>query len=105
MAGTPASSKQAAARLCLLGAFRFEIETHPLRFPTRKDESLLAYLTLFPGPHAREKLAGLLWGDSPDVQARHSLRTALATLRKHLGEEFLLTERCISSSTIQTAPC
>jgi len=44
---------------------------------------LLAYLALRPDQaQSREKLAGLLWGDSPDAQARSSLRQVIATLRR-----------------------
>ncbi|MBI4790440.1 MAG: tetratricopeptide repeat protein, partial [Chloroflexi bacterium] len=60
----------------------------PVRFATRKTESLLAYLVLHPEPHPREKLAALLWGDSPDELARHSLRNALTAVRKILGDVF-----------------
>ena len=70
--------------LFLLGTFRIERDAHPIALPTRKVESLLAYLALFPEPHPREKLAALLWGDSTDEQARHSLRSALTTLPKPL---------------------
>src|SRR5262249_9520188 len=44
-----------------------------------------AQLALTPGQaHSREKLAGLLWGNSGDDQARNSLRHALVALRKAL---------------------
>ncbi|HEY3011263.1 MAG TPA: hypothetical protein VGJ36_00855, partial [Gemmatimonadales bacterium] len=39
--------------------------------------ALLAYLALEPGPHSREELAGLLWGESSDAEARASLRQAV----------------------------
>ena len=63
------------------------------RLPTRKAESLLAYLILHPESHAREKLAALFWGDMGDAQARASLRNALAILRKHLGDGLLIATR------------
>ncbi len=80
-------------RLYLLGAFRIEKDAHPIRFPTRKVESLFAYLALHPEEHAREKIAALFWGDSSDDQARHSLRTALATIRKELGDDAFIASR------------
>ena len=83
----------AKIRLYLLGSFRLERDSRAINLPTRKVESLLAYLALFPKPHSREHLAALLWGDSTDAQARHSLRTALAAIRKELGEEILITDR------------
>ena len=59
---TPALPVPPQLRLYLLGRFRLERDTQPIRFPTRKIESLLAYLVLHPGPHSREKLAAILWG-------------------------------------------
>lgn len=47
---------------------------------------LLAYLTLQPGPHPRERLAALLWGDSRDDAARTSLRQALKHVREAVGD-------------------
>src|ERR1700722_17496941 len=61
-----------------------------LRLPTRKSRALLAYLALHPGKHfARAHLAGLLWVDQPDVQARQSLRQALSTLRAVAGPDVI----------------
>jgi DNA-binding SARP family transcriptional activator len=51
-----------------------------------KPLALLAYLVLERRPHSRETLAGLLWGESPEVEARASLRQALKQLRDVLGE-------------------
>ncbi len=82
-----------AVRLSLLGAFRLERDGRPIPLPTRKVESLLAYLVLHPEQHAREKLAALFWGDVRDEQARRSLRVALTTLRKQLGDDIVLTDR------------
>jgi predicted ATPase/DNA-binding SARP family transcriptional activator len=93
MRQTPSSAGEISLCLHLLGVFRIERDTCPIALPTRKVESLLAYVALFPQEHAREKLAALFWGDSTDEQARHSLRTALATLRNKLGEDLLLADR------------
>ena len=98
--------RSAAARIAgplrayLLGSFRVQRGLQTIRFPTRKVESLFAYLALYPEQHTREKLAALLWGDSTDEQARHSLRTALTAIRKELGDEALLTDR----ETVQLNP-
>ncbi len=91
---------RARLRLSLLGTFRLEHEGERVRLPTRKIESLLAYLALHPEPHAREKLAALFWGDFSDKAARASLRHALALLRKPLGSELFLTDH----ATVQIDP-
>lgn len=54
--------------------------------PGAKALALLAYLALEPGPQSREALADLLWGESPEAEARASLRQALRQLRVGLGD-------------------
>ncbi len=93
-------------RIFLLGAFRLERDppnraprgstrkhAERVHLPTRKTESLLAYLILHPEPHPREQLAALLWGDVSDDLARSSLRRALVLLRQVLGERIVLADR------------
>lgn len=82
-----------AWRLYVLGAFRLVCAGQPVHLPTRKTASLLAFLALHPGPHSREELAALLWGDVPDSDARPSLRTSLSSLRVVLGEDAILADR------------
>lgn len=75
-------------RLTLLGGFQARIDSGPaLSLPTRKAQALLAYLALPPGrAHPRDKLAALLWGGIREESARASLRQALFSIRKALGE-------------------
>ena len=47
---------------------------------------LLAYLALEPNPRSREELAGLLWGESSEVEARASLRQTLRAIRAAVGD-------------------
>ena len=81
-------SRETMARLSIsvLGGFSARLAAaKPIILPTKKSQGLLAYLALRPGHvHARERLATLLWGDSAEDQARHSLRQALFDLRKAL---------------------
>lgn len=90
---------ESAFRLYLLGRFRLEKNGRPLDLTTRKIEALLAYLALHSGPHSREELAALFWGDVTDTKARASLRNALPILRKHLGATAILADR----ATVQLA--
>ncbi|MEZ4869279.1 MAG: tetratricopeptide repeat protein [Caldilineaceae bacterium] len=80
-------------RIYLCGPLRMEAEQGPIHLPRRKVETLLAYLLLHPEPQSRDHLATLFWGDTADEKARHSLRTALATLRRQVGDDLLLTDR------------
>jgi predicted ATPase/DNA-binding SARP family transcriptional activator len=55
------------------------------RFRTQKSAALLAYLAYHPHrTHPRDVLAELFWPKAPPEQARSSLRTALASLRRQL---------------------
>ncbi len=74
----------AACKLTLFGGFALETgDGRKLTVPTRKDRLLLAYLALSGGrPQARERLAGLLWADRGETQARDSLKQALAGIRQ-----------------------
>ncbi len=53
----------------------------------KKDLALLVYLRLEGRHgHSRGALAGLLWGNSREKNARHSLTQAIGRLRAHLGD-------------------
>lgn len=77
-----------AARLRLFGDFALEDPSgRPIALPLRKAEAVLAYLALAPDRSStREKLAGLLWGDSDQQRARHNLRQVLFALSKAFAQ-------------------
>lgn len=76
----------AALKVALLGTFEARLDSGAsVTFPRTKSRALLAYLAFHSGQmKARDKLAALLWGDTSDARARHSLRQALVTLRRAL---------------------
>ena len=80
-------------RLTLFGSFTLlGADGATVVIASRKSRALLAYLALQPRPVARERLAGLLWGDGGEARARGSLRQALTTLRQEIpGEAWLET--------------
>lgn len=61
-----------------------------------KPMALLAFLVLEPRPHRREAVAALLWGESPELEARGSLRQALKQLRDALGETLVADRATIT---------
>lgn len=71
-----------ALRLYLLGAFRLERNGALVSVPGRKARALLAYLTLYPEQHTRERLAARFWDSASTTDARLSLRVTLNALRK-----------------------
>ncbi len=70
----------------LLGQFAVETASgQPACIRSRKARALVGYLAMKPEYRAsREELATLLWGDTPDALARHSLRQCLSSLRADL---------------------
>jgi DNA-binding SARP family transcriptional activator len=70
----------------LLGQFDVRRDGAPIAISSRPEQSLFSYLILNAGTtHRREKLAGLLWPDSPEETARGNLRHELWRLRKALA--------------------
>jgi TolB-like protein len=83
-AGAIPVAESVACRLALLGGFSLKgADGIELALSTRKDRLLLAFLALSGGQaHGRDRLAGLLWGDRGEIQARDSLRQSLASIRQ-----------------------
>jgi DNA-binding SARP family transcriptional activator len=81
-------------RVRVLGELELELDGEALEAPRgRRLRGLLGWLALHPGMHARGEVAGSLWPDVLDDSARTSLRTALAELRRALGDGHLLATR------------
>ena len=73
--------------LTLLGGFELRPTNGAvIDLPGQKDRALLAVLAMGSGDvHSRERLAGLLWSEHGDRQARDSLKQALLRLRRCVG--------------------
>ncbi len=71
-------------RVHLLGGLHIEQDGTPLPLPaTHHARLLLAYLLLYPQrAHTRALLAGLLWPDLPETDARRRLRQTLWQMRR-----------------------
>src|SRR5215475_7802582 len=92
-------------QLRLLGAFELRRgDGQHVQIATKKAMALLAYLAVHCGqPQQRAKLAALFWEESPEEQARESLRQTLTLLRKALSPE--ASERLlVHSGTVALAP-
>ncbi|UCC63308.1 MAG: AAA family ATPase [Anaerolineae bacterium] len=74
--------------LSLLGPFQAMLDEQPATgFESNKVRALLIYLAVeVDRPHPREVLAGLLWPEWPDREARGNLRYALSNLRQAIGD-------------------
>jgi DNA-binding SARP family transcriptional activator len=81
-------------RVRVLGELELELDGEARSAPRgRRLRGLLGWLALHPGMHARAEVAGSLWPDVLDDSARTSLRTALAELRRTLGDGQLIATR------------
>jgi TolB-like protein/DNA-binding SARP family transcriptional activator len=87
--GRTGMSKGARLNVVLLGGFAVNgADGSPIALSGKKNQALLAYLAVNAGVRqSREHLAGLLWSDRFEDQARQSLRQAISRLRKDLGDE------------------
>ncbi len=79
--------------LSLLGKLQVSLDDQPVTgFVSTKVPALLCYLAVTGRPHDRQGLAGLLWGEMPETEAKANLRTALSNLKKLVGP-YLVIER------------
>src|SRR3954471_4575812 len=101
----PAMKVRVRLRLRLLGRFALTAvndSSAQMRLSTRKAAALLAYLAMSEEQTAgREELATLLWGSCSEQQARQSLRQALASLRKEIGDAQAI---CADANTVRLKP-
>jgi DNA-binding SARP family transcriptional activator len=79
-------------RLTLLGRAQVICNDTPLaRWSLQKSLALLAYLAVTGRPHNRGALAGLLWRDCTEANARSNLRKVLSELRRRVPSHLTIT--------------
>ena len=80
-------------RVCLIGDVSAEVGGERRALPAGRPRSVFAWLALNPGVHRRTAVAPTFWPDVLDESARASLRSALWSLRRSLGDDALVTTR------------
>lgn len=83
-------------KLFLLGPPEIRLGLAPLNIRSRKARALLFYLAVSARAHDRSHLAGLLWPDLPETNARRNLRVALHKLRQTLAGHLLVEPRSLA---------
>ena len=78
--------KTARLNIQLMGTSQVSVGGISLALKLIKSRALLFYLAATGQSHTREHLATLLWGESSQSEAHHSLRSSLYHLRKALQE-------------------
>src|SRR3954451_22349003 len=74
-------------RVRLFGGMAVEVDGEPVPPPDGgRARALLAWLALHPGMHSRAELAARFWPGVLDSSARASLRSAMWSLRRALGD-------------------
>jgi len=83
--------------LRFLGGLHILLDDVPLT-PTMssKGKALLCYLAVTGKEHSRSALAGLLWTDIPETNARANLRKTLSRCKPHLGSHLTITRETIA---------
>jgi DNA-binding SARP family transcriptional activator/tetratricopeptide (TPR) repeat protein len=80
--------------LRVLGQFDIQLDGTPIDIASRPAQSLFAFLCCHPDmQHRREKLAGMLWPDSDESNARSNLRHALWRLGESVGKSFFQADK------------
>jgi DNA-binding SARP family transcriptional activator/predicted ATPase len=71
----------------LSGSFSVTLNGEPAAFATDRSRALFAYLVVEADiPHRREMLAGLLWPEYPDSDARKNLSQTLVRMRRAIDD-------------------
>jgi DNA-binding SARP family transcriptional activator/tetratricopeptide (TPR) repeat protein len=84
-------------QLALLGNLEIYRDGVPLTgLRSSKAQALLCFLAMTGRPHLRPTLAGLLWGELPEVNARGNLRKAVADLRRLLAPHLQISRQAIA---------
>lgn len=83
----------------LLGALSLLRDGQPLvQFRSQKEIALLSFLAHTAQPHSRESIADLLWEDRSTQQSLSNLRTVLARLRTHVGDDLIASRHTVTLS-------
>jgi len=86
--------------LNFLGGFNITIDNQPcIQLSSHKAQALLCYLAVTGRAHSRSALAGLLWPDVPETNARMNLRKDLSRLRQVVRPYLIVNRDTVSFDT------
>ena len=81
-------------KLSYLGRMRLFLDETPLAsLASSKAQALLCYLAVNGRSYARHSLAGLLWDEMPEADARRNLRGVLMRLRQAVEPQLIITHQ------------
>jgi DNA-binding SARP family transcriptional activator/tetratricopeptide (TPR) repeat protein len=86
--------------MVLLGPPQFKLDGRPITNKiASKSQALIAYLAVTRQAHSRESVAGLLWGEMTEANARRNLRVALTKLRGYFDDNLVIQRRTLAFNT------
>ena len=84
-------------KLALLGRTQLSWNDKPVSgLVSAKAQALLCYLAVTGQPHSRQALAGLLWGELPEEDARRNLRGVVMKLRQFVAPYLTITNQTLA---------
>lgn len=82
--------------MAFIGTMNLYLDEEPVSVVSTKAQALLSYLAVSRRIHSRQALAGLLWGDLPEADARRNLRGVALKLRQHFDSYLLVNHQTIA---------
>ncbi len=82
-------------KLAFMGGIRVDLDEKPIHLVSAKSQALLAYLAVSERTQPRHLLAGLLWGEIPEADARRNLRGVIMKLRQDLDDFLDITHQTV----------
>ncbi|MCB8942812.1 MAG: AAA family ATPase [Ardenticatenaceae bacterium] len=84
-------------KLALLGRLQLSWNEQPISdLVSAKAQALLCYLAVTGQAHSRQALAGLLWGELPEADARRNLRGVIMKLRQFVEPNLTITNQTLA---------
>ncbi len=83
-------------KLAFMGTMRIELGEEPVHLVSAKAQALLCYLAVSGRAYSRQALAGLLWPDLPEADARRNLRGVVMKLRQDVDPFLAVTPQSIA---------
>ncbi len=83
-------------KMAFLGTMDIHLDEDPVILISAKAQALLSYLAVSGRIYSRQALAGLLWGDLPEADARRNLRGVVMKLRQDFDAYLDVTHQTIA---------
>lgn len=83
-------------KLAFMGTIHIELGDEPMQMVSAKAQALLCYLAVSGRAYSRQALAGLLWPELPEADARRNLRGVVLKLRQNFDAYLAVEHQTIA---------